>query len=233
MWYNVDGEDLKNIANKIRAKGNTSSPLPFPYGFVSAIENIQTVNPTLIEKTITANGLYNAISDGADGYSSVLVSVGSQNIISGTFTASESEKGTVKIITIPYLGNGYPYAMMIYPSYGPYKSGTTMYDTIQPYAINSYFMIKSDMSTAPDFADTSDKNRAFACSVYKNSDTIPTSYNRNSYMDVTMYRNQDATAASVDCIRFNNAITMQVFIANTSYGFMAGVEYTYRIFYSS
>ena len=38
--YIVNGADLTGIANKIRAKGNTSAPIVFPGGFVDAIDNL-------------------------------------------------------------------------------------------------------------------------------------------------------------------------------------------------
>lgn len=42
--------------------------------------NVPTPTPTLIEKTVTANGTYNASSDSADGYSRVVVNVPSQSV---------------------------------------------------------------------------------------------------------------------------------------------------------
>lgn len=69
--------DLTSVANAIRTKGGTSGQLAFPAGFVSAVQAIETggAAPTLVTKTITGNGTYNASSDNADGYSSVTVNV--------------------------------------------------------------------------------------------------------------------------------------------------------------
>lgn len=69
--------DLTDVADAIRTKGGTSSLLSFPTGFVNAVEAIQTGggSATLIEKSITANGTYNASSDNADGYSKVVANV--------------------------------------------------------------------------------------------------------------------------------------------------------------
>ena len=70
--------DLTSVANAIRTKGGTSAQLAFPAGFVTAIGNISGGgggSATLIEKSITANGTYNASSDNADGYSKVVANV--------------------------------------------------------------------------------------------------------------------------------------------------------------
>ena len=74
--YKVTDSELTGIANAIRTKGGTSSPLVFPNGFTSAIEAIPTGGgSTLITKNISANGTYDAEDDDADGYSSVVVNV--------------------------------------------------------------------------------------------------------------------------------------------------------------
>lgn len=68
--------DLTSVANAIRTKGGTSAQLAFPAGFVSAVQDIPTgTTPTLITKTITENGTYDAEDDNADGYSEVTVNV--------------------------------------------------------------------------------------------------------------------------------------------------------------
>jgi len=74
--YKVSDTDLTSVASAIRTKGGTSASLSFPDGFISAIGDIPTGGgSTLITKSITENGTYNASSDNADGYSSVSVSV--------------------------------------------------------------------------------------------------------------------------------------------------------------
>lgn len=232
MKYNVDETDLSLVADAIRTKGGTSSALLFPSGFVNAIQNIPSSNPTLIEKSITSNGAYIAENDNADGYSKVTVNVGVPIVI-GSFTGLVTEKGSSKSITLPYTGSGYPIAMLIYPTAGAYKSGSDFYTTVQRYASAGYFYAKSDMSLTPDYSSNDIKNCGMACSIYKSSDSDATLYTRNSYMDDTILRNQNVTASSVDYVRFHSATDLKVFIADTSYGFMAGTEYTYIIYYSS
>ena len=67
--------DLTSIADAIREKGGTSSPLVFPGGFVTAINDIPSGGSATIEPlSVTANGTYNPPS-GVDGYSPVVVNV--------------------------------------------------------------------------------------------------------------------------------------------------------------
>lgn len=90
--------DLTLVANAIRTKGGTSASLTFPGDFVSAINAISGGGgSTLITKSITANGTYNASSDSADGYSQVTVNVptgsGGLTFESGTYEPSADTTG--------------------------------------------------------------------------------------------------------------------------------------------
>lgn len=76
----IQDSTLQNIANAIRSKGNTSSPLTFPQGFVSALQNITTeatVTPKIAaqQKTLTPNdtsfGVQAGFHDGNDRVSIV------------------------------------------------------------------------------------------------------------------------------------------------------------------
>ena len=75
MEYIVNSNDLTSVANAIRTKGETSAPLAFPNGFVSAIEDIPTggggaeVQPL----NVMENGTYTAPEGTA--YSPVVVNV--------------------------------------------------------------------------------------------------------------------------------------------------------------
>lgn len=72
--YLTNDTDLKKVANAIRVKGGTSTPLTYPDGFVSAIEAIKTT-PILQTKTITpSTSKQEIVSDsGYDGLSKVTV----------------------------------------------------------------------------------------------------------------------------------------------------------------
>lgn len=90
-YYKASEQELTNVANAIRTKGGTSSSLVFPDGFVAAIGNIPTGGgSTLISKSVTENGTYNASSDNADGYSAVTVNVPVLYVKAGQYTVAES-----------------------------------------------------------------------------------------------------------------------------------------------
>lgn len=89
--YKISGTDLTSVADAIRTKGGTSAGLSFPDGFVSAVQNIPSGgSATLITKSITEDGTYNAEEDEADGYSSVTVNVENANYAKGEFTCPSS-----------------------------------------------------------------------------------------------------------------------------------------------
>ena len=230
--YRISGTDLTAVADAIRTKGGTSLPLSFPDGFVSAVEDISSGGgSTLITKIITANGTYNASSDNADGYSSVTVNVIS-NMVTGTFQADVSEKGAAKSISIPYSGMGYPIALIIFPTGGMAKSGSDFYTTVQQYAIGQFAMSKADMSATPTYNQNDEKNYATVCSNYKNSASDATNYSVSGNARAYALNIQGARATSQNAARFTDSTTLSVYIASTSYGFMAGIEYTYMIVYS-
>ena len=77
--YQVDGDDLTAIANKIRSKGGTSASLEFPDGFKDAVDAIQTgITPTGT-KNISTNGTHDVTN-----YASANVAVPASAVDSGT-----------------------------------------------------------------------------------------------------------------------------------------------------
>ena len=80
----VQNSSLQAIADAIRDKLNTEDTYK-PAEMASAIESISSGgSATLVEKSISANGTYNASSDSADGYSKVVVSVPASAVDTGT-----------------------------------------------------------------------------------------------------------------------------------------------------
>ena len=136
-------------------------------------------------------------------------------------------------VTIPYTGTGYPIALTIYPTGGSYKNGSTFYSAIQRYAIDTYFFVKANTGSAPTYSGNSEANWTSLCVVYKNSASDATNYTNSRSMNYQTFRSAAATAGPADAVRFSGSKNMSVYIASTSYGFMANVEYTYQITYSS
>ncbi len=84
--YQAPDTEFQAVADAIRTKGGTSAQLEWPQGFVDAVGAISGGGSTLITKTITANGTYNASDDNADGYSQVTVNV-SGGVLPAGYTA--------------------------------------------------------------------------------------------------------------------------------------------------
>lgn len=233
--YRVKGTDLTAVADAIRAKGGTSASLPFPDGFVSAVQNIPSGGgSTLISKTITENGTYDAEDDNADGYSEVTVNVSSK-LVSGTFTGETEGSGMT--ITIPYAGSGYPVALVIYPTVGANKSGEAITSLARKYAIISYSAVKNEAENTPTYNDNSlTTNNASVYALFKNSSSSASDTATNRDADSSFYTSYPVNNGLNAIVRFASATSMKVYImtANDSgYGFVKDVEYTYQIIYSS
>lgn len=229
--YLVDGSDLTSVANAIRTKGGTGADLSFPNEFVSAIGAIPTGgSSTLITKSITANGTYDASDDSADGYSQVTVNVPSK-LVTGTFTGSTT--AAAMSITVPYTGSGYPVAGVIYPSTGTFKTDSAIALLAQQYAIYLYAFAKNDVSSTPTYSGSSEENKSEIITLYKYSNSDPSSNSTSRGHLSQNYNTNNAAATASNCVRINSATQISVYIAGTSYGFPAGIEFTYHLIYSS
>lgn len=74
----ADVDTIVDVLNAIAAKydGESDATIkPDAIANITAVAGNITPEPTLITKSITANGTYNATSDEADGYSTVIVEV--------------------------------------------------------------------------------------------------------------------------------------------------------------
>lgn len=189
--------------------------------------------PTLITKSITANGTYNASSDSADGYSSVTVSVsgGASNFVTGTFTGTTT--GAAMDVTIPYTGTGYPIVVMVYPSGGTNKTGSPFYDLIQQYATEYFLAIKNDISAVPVFDASGTNGMCSMINRYKSSASNATSRSQSASESILVMRDQSAQGGNQTLCKITSSTVMSVYIASTSYGFAANIEYTYVVQYSS
>ena len=82
----VSEDNLVNIANAIRDKLQTANT----YSVANMAAAITSIPTNHGPKTITANGVYNAVDDALDGYNSVNVQVPIPQYNSGTFTATQN-----------------------------------------------------------------------------------------------------------------------------------------------
>lgn len=153
---------------------------------------------------------------------------GASNAVTGTFKGTTT--GAAMDITLNYSGSGYPIAVLIYPSEGTYNGSGSFYNLIQRYAYNTFLLVKSNLNTAPTYTGTS---QALALGRYKSSTSNSTSHNNVGNSNTAAYNDADATSGNYSVVRIRSKTKMSVFIASTSYGFAANIDYTYWVLYSS
>lgn len=165
----------------------------------------------------------------------IINSVMKDNTVIGSFLYTSNDKGTAKTIDLPYHGNGYPVSVIIFPSSGPSDYNASWYNKVQRYANVFYCAIKSIISSSsiPDYVNDDANNYAFVITRYKNSTSSSNVY-ATAAMAFTPFYKQNVISDSnyYSIVSFDNKNTMKVFVANTSNGFLDGVEYTYIIEYS-
>lgn len=153
---------------------------------------------------------------------------GSSNLVIGTFTAGST--GAAHSVTIPYTGNGYPIAAMVFVSAGAYASGTTWYSSSQRYAVGQWTFSKANQTSTPSYTSSGAANQGVTTWVFKN--TSSTSYSRSSAMTTNVLSSSNATGAGATCCRFKSKTELSYYSASTSYGLLSGEEYKYIVVYS-
>lgn len=199
--------------------------------------------PTLITKSITQNGTYNASSDNADGYSSVTVNVsgggGATNFVQGTFTTGST--AGVSTFTIPYSGSGYPIMFLAYVNGGVINNTSggdaDWVSLVKRYAIGLFLITKQEMNTTPRYkASTSlTENLGTVNVVYKNSTSDPASYATSGGINVVTHNEADATSTQNNVLRFKgDGTTVSYYVIGSSgRGLAPSTTYAYIAVYSS
>lgn len=156
---------------------------------------------------------------------------GASNIVTGTFKGTTT--GAAMDVTLAYTGSGYPVAVVIYPKEGPNNSSTgPFYSLVQRYAISMYAGVKARTDTAPYYSGSSGIDNLVYLTRYKSSSTNSTGYSQTSGSG-SAYNADLVSSATSNRVGFKSKTKMTVFIADTSYGFAANIEYTYHVVYSS
>lgn len=189
----VSDGSLRSIADAIRERGGTSSPIIFSDGFASAIRGIP------------------------------------HDAIIGSFIGTTS--GVPMDIELDYTGDGYPTAVLIYPSEGAYNSSGTFYNMIKRYAIVYWVGMKSVLPAVPKYEGISSDDFMSCFLRFKNSITdghvTSTTYGPQAYT----YMNIDASASPTLSVRLKSNSLMSVFIASNSFGFAPNIPYNYAVLY--
>ena len=188
-------------------------------------EVVRTVydEPVLESLSVTENGLYEP-SDGVDGYDRVTVNVippTDPNVIEGEFIGTETG---ILTIDLPYNGDDFPKAIMIYATDGIVKD-----DLDRPYVILAYCVFKNT-DGEPSY-DGNNANNAFKCqSIYISTGTYVT-WSGNS---VYTFSQADPSMGFLNSVRMPDNKTLKIYLSSGSQynaKFTTGIRYKYQVFY--
>lgn len=157
---------------------------------------------------------------------------GASNFVTGTFTGTTTN--AAMDVTLNYSGSGYPIAVMIFPKEGSYNSQTgTYYNLLQRYATQTFAAFKNRTTTAPSYTGSGDNDKATLQHTYKNSASNATSYGNTRNNAAYLFGSAGGSSGPSSVVMLKSATKLSVFIAGTSYGFAANIEYKYWVIYSS
>jgi hypothetical protein len=185
--------------------------------------------------TKTANGTYDVTN-----LAQLVVNVsggggGASNIVIGEFTTGSSAGAAST--TIPYTGNGYPIAAMVYIKGGAYNNTSTgdldWYNSVQRYAVGQWTMHKSVQDSTPSYTTSGSQNQGVTTWIYKNSTSAATTYSRSSAMSANVFSSSNANNAGSTCVRLKTGNVLSYYTNTSSYGLLPSTTYTYIIIYSS
>ena len=202
---------------------------------VAAIpSNYVDVSDTTAVASDVASGKYFYAADGTFTAGTSSGGSGSSNYVTGEFTTASSS--ITSSLTIPYTGDGFPVAAMIYVKGGAYNSTssgqTDWYDSVQRYAVGQWTMHKSVQDATPTFTTSGTQNQGVVTAIYKNSTSTSTTYARTSAMNTNVFSSTSATNAAATCCRFRSNTTLSYYVSTSTYGLHPGITYVYHIIYS-
>lgn len=154
---------------------------------------------------------------------------GASNIVTGTFKGTTT--GTAMDITLSYSGSGYPIAAVICPKDGV-RGNDSFKSLVQRYVAAMFCITKANATMAPEYNKTVTADEYIVLHRYKSSTSNANSYSQTGNQ-LYITTGTDATSSNINIMNFKSKTKMSVYIANTSYGFAANIEYTYYIIYSS
>ena len=224
------------MAQNIKLWGATYSNVPavlLPKS-TSGTAKFTDVSDTTAAASDVASGMYFYDANGTRTQGTASGGGGTTKLVQGEFNTGTTT-GTTKEITIPYTGSGYPIAAFVFVKNGAYNSSgaSTWYNSMQRYAVGQWAMTKAIQTSAPTYGTSGSANYGVTEWIYKNSTSQATTYSRSSAMTTNAYTSNDATGAGATCVRFKSAKKMTIYVASTSYGLLANIDYQYIVIYSS
>lgn len=202
-----------------------SSPNATPETWMDATPATAAAADIIAPKTaMLADGLL-TVGTGSGG--------GASNVVTGKFKGTNSNSALD--VPISYSGSGYPIAVIIYPTEGPYNPNTgTFYNLVLRYAISMICVLKNESDTTPDYAGgTATKNKSTILGFSKSSTSSATSYSTFNKQNETVYDNSSATGSNYFKLKSKSAMSVYILGSGSNRGFAVNIEYTYHIIYSS
>lgn len=150
---------------------------------------------------------------------------GASNVVIGSFTTGTTT-GTTGSVSVPYTGSGFPLAAMVFVKGGAYNSANAdWYNSTHRYAVGQWTYHNAQQSSSC--------NTGVTTWIYKNNASSATTYSRSSAMSTTVRSSSAATGAGATCVRLSvDGKTLKWYVSSTSYGLLAGIEYTYILIFS-
>lgn len=154
--------------------------------------------------------------------------------VKGSFTTGSSSGSSY--IDLPYTGNGYPIAVMVFLHDGTYNPNSSVYSVVKRYGILAWSMTKAVTSTAPVYGSTSgvDENMGVVNAVYKSSTSDATAVTTSVNKAANVYLATAAGNAYYTAVRVRSNTRLGYYvIGNSSFGLMPSTTYDYVVIYSS
>jgi len=225
------------VTGEVTVQGQVTVPMGIvPRGNIDLIENgvhdvtqYQTATVDMLEPSgsmeITENGTFDVTA-----LAEVVANVkGDTNIIEGTFTTVSSQLSTGSVI-LPYEGDGYPLAVMIFT-----KGGLLSASDFKQYDVCAFFASKWDAEATPTWASGTalDADRATAYAVYNNGGATALADFRTA--KAVFYSEGASPGTIFNCVKFHSPASFVYYTGNSTrngVGLVPGKEYEYHVVYS-